>query len=301
MSKKQNQQGQEELQAVVQRFERMETRHRLKQLRRALSDEAEPKSGEEMETGVMSSEEEEENVAAVLESLIDIEQEDIRSDLVQELTAAVAASSCAAPNEADAGASQAKPGVAKERTPSEREGDQAKKSTRAREAWGMARSLLIALIVALGIRFFVGSATTVQGESMVPTLQSGDMLIVSKLPAYTDSFARGDIVVLDAPSEEGKFYIKRVIGLPGETVRIEDGIIYIDGKELKEFYSLNGTTVSYATSEWQIGENEYFVMGDNRGKGKSNDSRLFGPISGGRIEGVAIFRLWPISKWGTLF
>ncbi|MDY3052340.1 MAG: signal peptidase I [Ndongobacter sp.] len=299
MSKKQNQQEQEELQAVVQRFERMEARRRMKQLRRELSDDIEPNSGKEMETEVMSSEEEKQNVAAVLERLIDIEQEDIRSDLAQERTAETVMPAGAVPDEAQTERPQEQPVEAQE-APSER-AKQEKKKSRSREAWGMARSLLIALVVALGVRFFIGSATTVQGESMVPTLQSGDMLIVSKLPAYTNSFARGDIVVLDAPNEEGKFYIKRVVGLPGETVRIEDGTVYIDGKQLKEFYSLNGTTVSYATSEWRIGEDEYFVMGDNRGKGKSNDSRLFGPISGERIEGVAIFRLWPISKWGTLF
>lgn len=158
----------------------------------------------------------------------------------------------------------------------------------------------LALMLALFIRIFIGGATTVQGRSMEPTLHNGDIIIVNRIPAYFRHIQRADIVVLDSPTESGKSYIKRVIGLPGETVEIRDNMILIDGLWLREYYLNESETSAYSKTKWTLGEEEYFVLGDNREPGASNDSRLFGPIRMNRIEGVASFRLWPFSRIGSL-
>lgn len=152
-----------------------------------------------------------------------------------------------------------------------------------------------AIAIALFIRFFVGGVTSVQGSSMVPTLHSGDLLIVNKLPTYTESYKRSDIVVIDAPDEPGTMYIKRIVGLPGETIRIEDRRVYVDGKLLREYYIDEMETPTYFQTEWTLAKDEYFVMGDNRPLGRSKDSRMFGPIKSSAIDGVAVFRIFPLT------
>lgn len=168
--------------------------------------------------------------------------------------------------------------------------------------------ILLAIIVALLFRGLVGGATTVQGQSMEPTLLDGDVLYVSKLPTYTSSYERMDIIILDPPlarlsaqavtNEE--HFVKRIIGLPGEKVEIKDGLIYIDGLWLREYYLKEPLIDSYLQSSWQLGANEYFVLGDNRGHGMSNDSRLFGPIRSSDILGVVRFRIWPLNRIGGI-
>lgn len=157
----------------------------------------------------------------------------------------------------------------------------------------------VALLLAIVIRFFIGGATTVSGTSMEPTLHNGDFLLVSKIPTYLKQYKRGDILIVDSPDLD-EFYVKRLIGLPGETVEIDDGKVYINGKWMKEYYT-NQETVSYASSKWTLGENEYFVMGDNRGTGASNDSRLFGPVLAEHIKAVSRVRIWPITKMMLMY
>lgn len=155
--------------------------------------------------------------------------------------------------------------------------------------------IALAVVIALFVRFFIGGVTSVQGSSMVPTLHSGDLVVVNKIPTYTASYHRSDIVVIDAPDEPNTMYIKRIVGLPGEKIQIVDNHLYIDGKLYKEYYIHEIDTPAYNATEWTLADDEYFVLGDNRPLGRSKDSRMFGPIKAGTIDGVAAFRIFPLS------
>lgn len=158
---------------------------------------------------------------------------------------------------------------------------------------------LVACITFLIIHF-VGQHTVVNGVSMQPTLSDGDNLIVDKLSYRFHDPDRFDIIVF--PQEDGRYFIKRIIGLPGENVRIdEDGFIYINGEKLQESY---GKEVmldpGLAKDGIQLGADEYFVLGDNRND--SMDSRMaeVGPIAGERIIGRAWLRIYPFDQIGFL-
>ena len=158
---------------------------------------------------------------------------------------------------------------------------------------------LVACITSLIIHF-VGQRTVVNGVSMQPTLSDGDNLIVDKLSYRFHDPDRFDIIVF--PQEDGRYFIKRIIGLPGESVRIdEDGFIYINGEKLQESY---GKEVmrdpGLAKDGIQLGADEYFVLGDNRND--SMDSRMaeVGPIVGERIIGRAWLRIYPFDQIGFL-
>ena len=147
---------------------------------------------------------------------------------------------------------------------------------------------------------FVGQRTEVEGASMENTLHNGDNLIVDKLSYRFHDPDRFDIIVF--PQEDGRYFIKRIIGLPGENVRIdEDGFIYINGEKLQESY---GKEVmrdpGLAKDGIQLGADEYFVLGDNRND--SMDSRMaeVGPIVGERIIGRAWLRIYPFDQIGFL-
>ena len=158
---------------------------------------------------------------------------------------------------------------------------------------------LVACITFLIIHF-AGQRTVVNGVSMQPTLSDGDNLIVDKLSYRFHDPDRFDIIVF--PQEDGRYFIKRIIGLPGENVRIdEDGFIYINGEKLQESY---GKEVmrdpGLAKDGIQLGADEYFVLGDNRND--SMDSRMaeVGPIVGERIIGRAWLRIYPFDQIGFL-
>jgi signal peptidase I len=136
----------------------------------------------------------------------------------------------------------------------------------------------------------------VEGPSMRPTLLSGEWIVVSRLSYRLVAPQRGDVVVFLPPTNaQTDDLIKRVIGLPGETVEIRDGGVWINGARLEENY-VSGDT--YPNKRWQLGEDELFVMGDNRGL--SLDSRSFGPISLQEVVGKAWLIYWPPKEWGPL-
>lgn len=149
---------------------------------------------------------------------------------------------------------------------------------------------------------FVGQRTVVDGESMCNTLQDGDNLWVNKIGYRLHDIERFDIVVF--PVENGDYYIKRVIGLPGETVRIDDeGNIYVNDKILEENYgreTIDIYSIGRAGENVKLGDDEYFVMGDNRNESLDSRYEEVGNIEKSRIEGKAVFRLWPLSKFGTI-
>jgi signal peptidase I len=166
-------------------------------------------------------------------------------------------------------------------------------------SWGL--TILIAVVATLGIRAFVFEQYSIPSSSMESTLMIGDRVIVSKL---NKSPGRGDIIVFDRPPNdpprsEGdpKVLIKRVIGLPGETVEARDGVVYVDGKRLEEDYLPADTTTTMERAI-EVPEGHILVMGDNRVV--SEDGRIFGPIDEDLIVGRAVLRIWPLNRFGGL-
>ena len=162
--------------------------------------------------------------------------------------------------------------------------------------------LLVVLVVTWLVIHFVGQRTQVQGESMEPTLHDGDNLIVDKITYRFNDPKRFDIIVFPFRYKENTYYIKRIIGLPGETVQItNDGKIYINQEELKEGY---GKEVildpGNAYTPITLGEDEYFVLGDNRNNSSDSRSSSVGIIHRDDIIGRAWVRIWPFSKFGVL-
>ena len=170
-----------------------------------------------------------------------------------------------------------------------------------REALGMVVYMGIVLGVTFLIITYVGQRTHVSGDSMKNTLNDGDHLIVDKITYRMREPVRYDIIVFPFRYKENTFYIKLIIGLPGETVQIAGGEIYIDGEILKESY---GREVikdpGIAESPIELGEDEYFVLGDNRNESSDSRDPSVGKIRREEIVGRAWLRIWPLNKFGIL-
>ncbi len=158
------------------------------------------------------------------------------------------------------------------------------------------------LAITICVICFVGQRTKVDGDSMYPTLHDGDNLIVDKISYRFNDPDRFDVIIFPYPQNEKVFYIKRIIGLPGETIQIDyDGNIYIDGEVLSEEYGYEVmVNPGIAADSITLGEDEYFVLGDNRNE--SNDSRYsdVGPIDEDDIIGRAWVRFFPFSDAGLV-
>ena len=169
-------------------------------------------------------------------------------------------------------------------------------------------SFFLYVAIVVGITFliihFVGQRTYVSGSSMENTLSDGDNLIVDKLTYRFSDPKRFDIIVFPYQYEENTYYIKRIIGLPGETVQImEDGSIYINGEKLEESYGrevIQPETIGRAAEPIVLGEDEYFVMGDNRNNSSDSRTDIVGNIKREDIIGKAWLRIWPLSDFGVL-
>ena len=168
----------------------------------------------------------------------------------------------------------------------------------------LAEVIVLAVILYFGISFAV-QAVHVEGLSMWATLDDNDYLIANKIDYRLHAPQRGDIIILRPPTDNSKDFIKRVIGLPGERVLIRSGVVYINGRKLDESSYLPEAWIAY--TDWPpnnpsgqvMGPNQYFVMGDNRNR--SQDSRIFGPITRDRIDGRAWFRIWPLDHFGGIY
>ena len=151
---------------------------------------------------------------------------------------------------------------------------------------------------------FVGQRTEVEGASMENTLHNGDNLIVDKLSYRFRDPERFDIIVFPFQYQTNTYYIKRIIGLPGETVQImEDGSIYINGEKMEESYGrevIQPETIGRAAEPIVLGEDEYFVMGDNRNNSSDSRTDIVGNIKREDIIGKAWLRIWPLSDFGVL-
>ncbi len=163
--------------------------------------------------------------------------------------------------------------------------------------------IAIALLISLPIRFFIAEPFVVNGASMDPTFSTGQFLIVDRLTYRLESPKRGDVIVFEYPGNPSIYYIKRIIGLPGETVDIKDGNVIITntdnptGLVLTEPY-IDSIHTSHDTFHVVLGKTEYFVMGDNRSQ--SSDSRVWGPLDAHFIIGRPIVRLFPVNTLSIL-
>ena len=163
--------------------------------------------------------------------------------------------------------------------------------------------IVVVCLVVFLILHFVGQRTVVRGDSMEDTLTDGENLIMDKISYRFSDPKRFDIIIFPGPEEYGEhpYYIKRIIGLPGETVQIKDGLVYIDGRQLKEdVYGITDYIEEAHDAERPITlkENEYFCLGDNRPV--SYDSRYpeVGPVTRSEIIGKVWIRIWPLNKFG---
>lgn len=149
--------------------------------------------------------------------------------------------------------------------------------------------VLIVVLVRVGMDTFL-PRYVVDGASMQPNFHTSERLIVDRVSMLLGGPARGDVVVLDSPRDD-ELLLKRVIGLPNETVTLESGRVYINGDALDEPYIADFCTYQSCNGMWELGPGEYFVLGDNRSH--SLDSHNFGPVARSSIIGVARVRYWP--------
>ncbi len=163
----------------------------------------------------------------------------------------------------------------------------------------------LAVIITFFIVNFIGQFTIVQGNSMLPTLENNDILIIEKLTQRFGAYKQGDIVVVKIPEflEGGKTYaIKRIIATEGQRIAIHDGEVYVDGEKLAEDYIIGSRTQVAAGvhDDLTVPVDAIYILGDNRLPGQSKDSRYFGPISVKKVVGKVVFRLFPLRGFGPL-
>ena len=170
-----------------------------------------------------------------------------------------------------------------------------------RELLGMLVYVGIVLAITFLIITFVGQRTHVSGESMENTLDDGDQLIVDKLTYRSHDPERFDIIVFPFRYKDNTYYIKRIIGLPGETVQIVDGEIYINGELLEESYGREVMQdAGLAAEPITLGDDEYFVLGDNRNYSSDSRDPSVALIHRKEIIGRAWLRIWPLNSFGIL-
>jgi len=161
-------------------------------------------------------------------------------------------------------------------------------------------TVVVAVIAVILVRTFIAQPFLVSGSSMEPNFKDGDYLLVDELAFRFREPVRGEVVVFKYPGDHKTYYIKRIIGLPGERVVIKDDLVVVYGMddkkiELKESY-ISGMSIQRDVNE-TLSKNEYFVMGDNRDF--SYDSRSWGPLTRGEVTGVVKLRLWPFNSVNT--
>ncbi|ACK64304.1 signal peptidase I [Rippkaea orientalis PCC 8801] len=176
-------------------------------------------------------------------------------------------------------------------------------SQRWKGVWENLQIVIIAVVLALVIRTFIAEPRYIPSESMLPTLETGDRLVVEKVSYHFHSPQRGDIVVFEPPSQlqllgykREQAFIKRIIGTAGETVAVFDGKVYLNNQPLVENYILESP--HYNLKPIQIPDGKLFVMGDNRNN--SNDSHVWGFLPEKNVIGRAIFRFFPFDRIGKI-
>jgi signal peptidase I len=170
--------------------------------------------------------------------------------------------------------------------------------------WSLFRDLVVSVVIAVLIVLFLYQPVHVEGTSMLPVLEDQDLLLINKF-AYSgmgtllgEEIHRGDVVVFRYPHDHSKSYIKRVIGLPGDDLRIDHGTVYVNNKALREPYVPLKYEDDRSQPDMIVPKGEYFVMGDHRSI--SSDSRDFGPVERDLIYGKAAFVYWPMDQAGVV-
>jgi len=160
------------------------------------------------------------------------------------------------------------------------------------------RDLIISLAISAFIIIFLYQPVKVEGTSMMPSLEDQERIFVNKFVYRLEPIERGDIVVFRYPRDPSKSYIKRVIGMAGDRIRIDGGQVYVNGEALDESYVPPEYTDSRSYPESVVPAQSYFVLGDHRSM--SNDSRDFGSVNQSFIYGKAVFGYWPMDKLGRV-
>jgi len=173
--------------------------------------------------------------------------------------------------------------------------------------WEWSKVIIIAILISLPIRYFIAEPFIVNGASMDPTFSTGQFLIVDRLSYRFEKPQRGDVIIFQYPGDPSVYYIKRIIGLPGETVNIKDGAVTVTEKTGSSSASSTPSTTlaepyieadhaSHDNSQITLTNTQYFVMGDNRSQ--SSDSRVWGPLESHFITGRPLIRLLPPTNIG---
>jgi signal peptidase I len=160
------------------------------------------------------------------------------------------------------------------------------------------RDLIISLAISAFIIIFLYQPVKVEGTSMMPSLDDQERIFVNKFVYRLEPIERGDIVVFRYPRDPSKSFIKRVIGLAGDHIRIEAGQVFVNGKLLEEDYVPRAYADQRSYGEKVVPANSYFLLGDHRTM--SNDSRDFGPVNASYIYGKAVFGYWPVERMGRV-
>ena len=172
-------------------------------------------------------------------------------------------------------------------------------SVRLRTGFGVwVRDLIISLAISAFIIIFLYQPVKVEGTSMMPSLEDQERIFVNKFVYRLEPIERGDIVVFRYPRDPSKSYIKRVIGMAGDTIRIDSGQVYVNGEPLDEDYVPSAYADARSYPATVVPPYCYFVLGDHRSM--SNDSRDFGPVNQSFIYGKAVFGYWPMDKLGRV-
>jgi signal peptidase I len=173
--------------------------------------------------------------------------------------------------------------------------DQAVVNAPEHSGWELARFVIIAIAIVVPVRLFIAQPFIVSGSSMVPTFHDKNYLIVDEISYRINDPERGDVVIFRYPKDPKKYFIKRIIGLPNETVDVDNGAITITSDAHKDGFVLDQPYVEHQAlgkTRFELKDGEYFVMGDNRNA--SSDSRFWGALPRENIVGRAWLRLWPI-------
>ena len=164
--------------------------------------------------------------------------------------------------------------------------------------WELVHDLALAALLCYFLISFVAQAFRVQGTSMLPLLHDGERIIVDKLTYRFEPIRRGDVVVFWYPRDPTVSFIKRVVGLPGETIEVDRGVLLIDGQATREDYIAAASRDRASQPPTRVPPGHYFVMGDHRLS--SNDSRNWGEVPQKYIYGRALLRFWPLSRLGAI-
>jgi signal peptidase I len=176
------------------------------------------------------------------------------------------------------------------------------KRRKGKPLWDLIKFVFTVLVIVVPIRAFVAQPFIVSGESMSPTFDTKDYLIIDEISYHVRDPLRGEVIVFHPPGQpQSVYYIKRVIGLPGDTLKIEDGKVTIINDEHKDGFTLDEPYIEFPSHEaitQKLGPDEYYVLGDNRAR--SSDSRFWGILPRKNIVGRALVRLYPFNEINIL-